>query len=145
LHSRYKGETMKERILFVDDDPSIRYAGSFVLRGAGCKVSLASDGRQALDLLLEAEKNQRPFDLLLTDIQMPFLTGTELIEELKKRGNSLPVIALTGCTDPVVIERLLSHEGVDVLFKPYDFQELTRLVVDTLGKKPQEDPAAVNM
>lgn len=125
---------MRKRILFVDDDPGIRFAAPFILMGTGCKVSVASNGREALSLLLEAEKKQRPFDLLLTDMEMPCLTGAELIEELKKRGLSLPVIVLTGGTDQAMIDRIRAHDPIEIRFKPYDFQELCQLVVSTLRK-----------
>src|ERR1039458_9853176 len=79
------------RILVADDDEDIRYLLSTVLAGAGYDVNAASDGQQAWEALLHGH-----YDLLVTDNDMPRLTGIELIGRIRKEGMSLPVIIASG-------------------------------------------------
>lgn len=130
---------MKPHILVVDDDPGIRKAVSLILIKTGYRVSEAEDGREALSLILNTEKDEEYFDLILTDIQMPKLTGTELIEGLRKRGIFLPIIVLTGQNDQALTERVLSHENTDIFIKPYDFEELAQRIEAILDYERKEN------
>ena len=79
------------RILIVDDQPIVReYVEKFLVR-AGYVVQQAGSGAEAL-ARLEAE----PFDLVITDNQMPGMSGAELAQAIKARFPSLPVLMFTG-------------------------------------------------
>ncbi|MGE4298986.1 MAG: response regulator [Desulfovibrionaceae bacterium] len=80
------------RILIVDDSPTIRNALSKKLKSMGADVTLAVDGRNGLETALECG-----FDLIITDVDMPRMSGLELCEELKKRSETkaVPVIILS--------------------------------------------------
>lgn len=89
-----------KHILLADDESGFRFAASIALRGAGYQVTVARDGQDALERLADARAIGVPVDLLVTDQQMPGMTGTELIAALLVRGVNVPVVIITGGGDP---------------------------------------------
>jgi CheY-like chemotaxis protein/HPt (histidine-containing phosphotransfer) domain-containing protein len=87
--------TLKGRILIAEDGEDNQFLISTILSNAGATVEVADNGRVALEKLNAADANGRPFDLLLTDIQMPEMDGYTLASTLRASGNSLPIVALT--------------------------------------------------
>jgi two-component system, chemotaxis family, chemotaxis protein CheY len=85
------GETLRNTIVVVDDDASLREAVAELLRTAGYRVFAAEHGREALLLLRIVE----PVDLLITDIRMPVLDGLQLIDVLKRHAITVPVLVLS--------------------------------------------------
>jgi CheY-like chemotaxis protein len=89
------------RILLAEDGRDNQRLISFHLKRAGAVVTIAENGRQAFDLLTMRNVNQEtlalpsPFDLLLTDMQMPEMDGYSLARSLRAMGSTLPIIALT--------------------------------------------------
>lgn len=106
------------RILIAEDDPHI---GSFIekgLRANGFRVLLATSGEEAERLGLSGE-----FDLLILDIGLPDRDGFHVLQDLRAKGKTLPVIILTGRRDRDVVAFL--EEGADdYLPKPFRFEEL---------------------
>ncbi len=129
---------MSPKILVVDDEPAMRYTVVFVLMKAGYKVSQARDGEEALSLILRSRKEKEPIDLLLTDIQMPRMSGIELIGELKKRKISLPIFVASGFKDEALTRKLLENGCSDFLLKPFDFRELVQRIEVVLEKQYRE-------
>src|SRR5215218_7519357 len=80
------------RILIVDDEPSIREFFHLVLSEAGYAVASASDGEEALDV-------PGPFDLLLTDVMMPRMSGDELARQMRGRDPDVKVLYVTAFSD----------------------------------------------
>jgi two-component system chemotaxis response regulator CheY len=89
-----------KHILLADDESGFRFAASIALRRAGYRVTVARDGREALERLADAQAIGVPVDLIVTDQQMPGMTGTELIVALCDLGLDVPVAILTGCGEP---------------------------------------------
>lgn len=83
------------RILLAEDSEDNQRLISFHLEKAGAHVEIAVNGRIALEMLSAAESQRRPFDLLLTDMQMPEMDGYTLAKTLRARGNRIPIVALT--------------------------------------------------
>lgn len=84
-------EVQPWKILYVDDNAQLRMLVSEMLLGAGYSVEIAEDGQAAWEALEKEE-----FDLLITDHQMPRLTGAELIKRLRAIGVTLPVVMASG-------------------------------------------------
>ena len=78
------------KILVVDDDSSFRRVLEYQLKEAGYNVVCAADGRQALDLFMEG-----PCHAVLTDLDMPKMSGNELLRQIKKQSPDTPVIVIT--------------------------------------------------
>jgi signal transduction histidine kinase/response regulator RpfG family c-di-GMP phosphodiesterase len=102
--------------LIVDDDAMNRMLGEVILEGFSMKVSLASDGTEAIGLL-----QQSRFDLILLDIHMPVISGLEVAEFVRKELNDqkVKIIAVTADMVKEELDHFLEH-GIDAyLIKPY--------------------------
>lgn len=87
---------LKARILLAEDGRDNQRLIAFHLRRAGARVDIADNGRAALEMLeATRQAGQEPYQLLLTDIQMPELDGYGLVAEARRRGFDLPIVALT--------------------------------------------------
>jgi two-component system, chemotaxis family, chemotaxis protein CheY len=86
---------MSRNVLVVDDSMLIRHTVCRYLEGIGYSVEAATNGQEALDLLQDGE--YRP-DLIVTDMQMPKVTGSELITALKDKPatRAIPIVVLAG-------------------------------------------------
>jgi DNA-binding NtrC family response regulator len=127
------------RILLVDDFESIRMVLADALEADGHTVTTAKNGADALAIFVND-----PHDLVLTDMQMPFITGPQLIAEIQHRSPSTPIIGMSGAADPSRIELERHRLGIAAFFaKPMDLHELRR-TVSTLTRAPNSiaQPAA---
>ncbi len=109
------------RILVADDEPNVRTTICDVLRKYQARVTIASNGAEAIDLL-----DQNQFDLVLSDIKMPDKTGYEVFAAARKRSLTVPVILMTGFGyDPNHSIVRASQEGLHaVIFKPFTVDRL---------------------
>ena len=110
---------VKQRILCVEDDPSLRALIEQNLRFEGYEVLLAEDGLRAMELI-ESEN----IDLMLLDLMLPKMSGIELCKQLRAKGNSLPIIMLTARDATEDKIRGLKTGADDYLSKPFDLMEL---------------------
>ena len=83
------------RVLLAEDNPVNQRLVSHYLRKAGAEVAVADNGKIALSMLEAAEQASERFDLLLTDMQMPEMDGYTLATELRRKGSTIPIVALT--------------------------------------------------
>ena len=112
---------MSDMILLVDDETSIRDSIQRILIRKGFTVDSAEDGKQALDLFLA---NSGRYDLIVTDLSMPIMSGADLTVEIRKRGLKIPIILSTGNLGTADQEGY-SNIGIDVcLKKPWTAEEL---------------------
>lgn len=108
-------------ILIAEDEPAVRSLFARALRSRGYTVIEAANGAEAV---LLAERQGRPFQLLLTDVMMPKLSGPELAASLLARGLARHVIYMTGYSDlPLDVD-----EGTTVLRKPFSLTVLADAV-----------------
>jgi len=107
-----------KKILVVDDDPHIREVISFALEKAQMSVSLAHDGKQAVEHF-----NKTSSDLIVLDINMPEMDGLECCREIRKTSD-VPILFLSSRDDE--IDRILGLEigGDDYVTKPFSPREL---------------------
>ncbi len=116
------------RVLVAEDSPDNQRLIRLILQKAGADVSLVPDGRTALHAALAAWREGRPFDVVLTDIQMPGIDGYALTERLRAEGYRGRIIALTANVMRGEREKCLAAGFDDYLSKPIDRAELLRLV-----------------
>ncbi len=120
------------RILVVDDDQGISRSLQEMLEADGCVVEVSEDGERALELLEE-----KPFDLVLSDVVMPKMDGYQLYHEIQKRHPDLPVLMMTAFhydKDHIIKRsRMEGLEGV-IFKKPVDPDRLRRTIVESVGK-----------
>ena len=109
----------RQRILVVDDDPDVRRVSTAMLIYSGYHADAAEDGAAAWDDL-----RMNNYDLVITDNNMPRMTGVELIEKLRDARMDLPVILTTGASPDGEFSRRPWLQPNIVLRKPHNFNEL---------------------
>ncbi len=119
------------RILVVDDELSIQQLLTGVLEMDGHDVSLANNGREALDRVA-----RETFDLIITDVKMPVMGGPDLYQHLSDAGNPLArrVIFITGDTVAPDTRRFLQSVDAVVLAKPFRLRDVRESVRTTLAR-----------
>ncbi len=110
-----------ERIAFVDDEPSITLAGKLGLSRYGFEPETFDRAQHLLDHLANGGEL---FDLIITDYMMPGMTGLQLIHELRRSGNKVPVIILSGNARYVSANDLAGLGNVQFLPKPFELATL---------------------
>jgi signal transduction histidine kinase len=119
-----------ERLLLVEDQQELREALSRVLQDAGYHVAVAGDGEQALDLALEPGAE---FDLVVSDVVMPRMSGLDLAEHLAAARPRIKVLLISGhMSHPSLRDREVPL-GVALLAKPFEPSELTAKIRELLG------------
>lgn len=117
----------RQRILYVDDEPLLRSLGQQILIRCGYEVKTADDGAEAWDAL-----NDQKYHLLITDNQMPRLTGLELIRKMRRADVTVPVILASGTVGSLPAEDLLWLESSTMLAKPFTCEQLISVVREVL-------------
>ncbi len=120
-----------ERILFVDDEEAIAKLGGSVLESYGYQVSVETDPNRALELF---RSNPAEFDLAITDMTMPSMTGDKLKQEILKIRAGMPTILCTGFSERIDEERAKSIGVEAYALKPLDRKSLITIVRQVLDK-----------
>jgi len=120
--------------LVVDDEAQVRAVVARLLAHFGHEVRQASDGAEAIRLLEE-----RPPDVVITDIMMPGMDGIELLAEIRSRKPEVEVIVMTAFSDIDTAVRAMKAGAYDFLSKPLGEQQL-RNTIDTVGMKKSGPP-----
>jgi len=114
------------RVLLAEDGPDNQRLIAFILRKAGAQVTLAENGQQALDLALEAQQENRPFDVILMDMQMPVMDGYQATKSLRNAGYTNPIVALTAQAMLGDYKRCIDAGCDGYITKPIDRTELLK-------------------
>ncbi len=120
-----------ERILFVDDEPSLVHIGKQILEPLGYKIEARTSSLEALELFkVKSEK----FDLVITDMTMPKMTGDDLAREILKIRTNIPIILCTGYSKKIS-EGKAEALGVRALvMKPIVAEQLAKIVRQVLDE-----------
>jgi DNA-binding response OmpR family regulator len=131
-----------ERVLLVEDDPSIREIASLGLKEAGFRVTAAVDGREGLSRALHD-----PFDAIVLDVMLPSLDGFEVCREIRKQSR-VPIVMLTARTDTLDVVVGLESGADDYVTKPFEMPELVarvRAVLRRAQAAPEETRLSVGL
>jgi nitrogen-specific signal transduction histidine kinase/ActR/RegA family two-component response regulator len=126
-----------ERILFVDDEPTMVELGTRMLSSLGYAVTAHLDSTEALAAFQE---NPDGFDLLITDMTMPRLTGQDLARRIMTLKPEMPVVLCTGYNEYVSPDQAAEMGIRAFVLKPYNRREIARVIREALGG--QAPPAA---
>ena len=125
--------TGAETILVVEDDDELRKFASGVLKELGYQVVSAGSGADALEILSGSHR----VDLLLTDVVMPGgINGRQLADQADGHRPGLRVLYMTGYTRNAIIHQGRMDRGINMISKPFSFEELAskvRQVLDAAG------------
>ncbi|MGA1688448.1 MAG: response regulator [Pontimonas sp.] len=124
------------KILVVEDEKSLSEPLAYLLRREGYEVSVVDNGLAALDAI-----DQAPPDLMLLDLMLPGLAGTEVCREVRNRS-SLPIIMLTAKDAEVDIVVGLELGADDYVTKPYSSRELLARIKAVLRRRSSDPDAA---
>jgi len=123
-------------VLVVEDDRPLQEALVSTLRGAGLAVLSASDGNEAMRIV-----NEAAVDLVVTDVQMQPVDGTELLRRLKHSKPLLPVLMMTAYGTIEQAVAAMRDGAVDYLVKPFEAEDLERCVARHLSSRVTAAPA----
>jgi CheY-like chemotaxis protein len=121
-----------ETILVAEDEPDLREVTRIFLEGYGYRVLEAASAEQAIQT---AENFREGIDLLLTDVIMPGMSGSQLAEEILSKRPQTRIVYMTGYTDDMVVQYKVLEPGVQLLQKPFTKVDLALKVRATLDGK----------
>ncbi len=124
--------TGKGRVMIVDDEPSVVEWISHLLIKLGYEVVGVDNGVDALETF---RQDPTGFDLILTDLTMPGMTGLELSNFIKTERPDIPIILCTGFSEGITSEIMKAHGICDMIMKPMIASELSYSINDSLNKR----------
>lgn len=111
---------MQEKILIVDDEPDMLKLLSMILKEkTPYEITITNNPVEAVELI----KNEN-FDLVITDLKMPGLDGLQLLEEVKKRDEDVPVIIITAYGTIDAAMEAMEKGGFDFITKPFKKEQI---------------------
>ena len=119
------GDSGSHRVLFVDDDESMRMVGKEMLIHRGFKVDTAADGEEGRELF---ESNINDYDIIVIDEFMPKLNGSELAKIIHAKSPEIPVILSTGEVENIE-QAVIAQKGISgFIMKPWTYSELIEII-----------------
>jgi DNA-binding response OmpR family regulator len=120
-------------ILVAEDDPDLREAVSAALERLGADVVQARSGAE----LIEQLADRKPFDLVVTDISMPWMTGLQAMFSARTAGVGMPVLVMTALEDEAIPDKVLAlGDNALLLHKPFELRELEVAAETLLSRQP---------
>ncbi len=123
-------EERHPRVLLIDDDPSVREVVRYLLASFGYDCQTAADGARGL-----ARFDQGGWDIVVTDLAMPEMSGWEVAEAIRRRSPTTPIVLITGMIDSEVMRRA-GERGLPVVPKPFRVEMLRMVVAKALQASP---------
>jgi signal transduction histidine kinase/ActR/RegA family two-component response regulator len=132
-----QGPLRRLAILLVDDDPLILKSLRDILEADGHRVKAADGGQNGIDAFAAAVKGETPFDVVITDLGMPYVDGRKVAAAVEALAPETPVILMTGWG-----KRLLSEDDIPphvdrVLSKPPKIQDIRTALAALVGDRPR--------
>ncbi len=115
-------------ILIIDDELSMREFLQILLTKEGYSVSTAGEGAKAIQLV-----EQENFDLVISDIKMPGMSGLEFLKQIREKGNNAPVILITAYASPEDAVEAMKGGAYDYITKPFNVDEIKSVIVAALA------------
>lgn len=129
-----------EHILFVDDEKFLTDVGEQILNRQGYRVTTTNRSLEALEMF---RRSPDRFDLVISDLTMPNMTGDRLAAELLRIRPDLPIIICTGMSERLTVEKVKKLGVCGVVNKPVVLSQLAQLVRQALDRKPMKDEGEV--
>jgi two-component system cell cycle sensor histidine kinase/response regulator CckA len=121
--------SLRARVLLVEDEPAVRDLLANCLEVEGYEAVVASNGREAIDLIGSSAPS---FDAVVTDLNLPDVGGSEVVAESRRRNPDGGVVVISGSSERAVAERGIT---VPVLIKPFSLVDFKRVVRSAVGDR----------
>ena len=121
-----------ERILLVDDEAALAYVEREILSRLGYDVTGKSNAVEALEAF---RREPGKFDLLITDLTMPQMTGIQLAEEVRRIKPGIPIIFCSGFSAAITQKQIKGFGSDNFVMKPFSKRDLAKIIRKVLGKK----------
>ena len=125
---------MQPKLLVIDDDADTRDALSATLTQRGFEVACAKTGAAAIEQL-----ERSAFDAVISDLNMPGMSGIDLCRRMEQSWPALPVVLVTGFRNPAMTTAAMRAGACDVLSKPIQIDGLLRTLARVLDHQPVRD------
>jgi len=125
----------KETVLVIDDEPSIADALKVILLDGGYRVRVSMSGREALEKL-----GKWRFDLVITDVRLPDISGLDVLRHLRQRHPDSTVIIITAHYTPEMADESMALGASGVLAKPFSPSDLLTMIKSASSKAKQRTP-----
>lgn len=119
-----------KKLLIIDDEPAIREGVRRILEAESFQVETFSNGQAALERL-----RHESFDLVVTDLKMPGISGMDVLKTIKEHHPDLPVIFITGYSSVDNAVEAMKHGAVDYIAKPFSSEEIVKVIRTALEKR----------
>ena len=119
LRKKLKKKRKNIRLLLVDDDPNMQRMVALFLNKNSYELDIADNGRTAL-----ARLEKQKYDLVISDMQMPLMDGSELLQKMRSMKIKTPVILISAYTAMDMPNGIDTCNFADVLFKPFESSNL---------------------
>jgi CheY-like chemotaxis protein len=123
------------RVLLIDDDPSLIESLRSALQDEGHKVTTANGGQAGIDGFRDAQKAGRLFDIVITDLGMPYVDGRQVVASIRAMSPGTPIILLTGWGQHVANENEKPPQVDRLLGKPPRIRELRSALSELTGRR----------
>ena len=130
------GETLSVpelRLLVIDDDPLVGQSLSHVLRSEGHDVTIVDGGQAGIDTFRSAQQGGQPYDLVMTDLGMPYVDGRAVAAAVKSLSPATPVLLLTGWGQRLATEQSVPAHVDKLLSKPPKLAELRAALIELVS------------
>jgi len=124
----------KGKVLVIDDEVMIRTLIGDLLKGMGHEAIVAASGSEGMDIFTAAAESGEPFDLVLTDLGMPEMSGWEVVDEVKQRSPETPVALITGWGDQLDPDKMKESRVDRVIAKPFRVDDIKLLMSQALSR-----------
>lgn len=114
-------KTSEKRVLFVDDEPAITEMAGHILAHSGYRAMFFIDGNEALDYF---RAHPYDFDIIITDLKMPRISGSELASRCAEINPNIPIILTTGFSEKISLASCRQWGVTTVITKPFSIQQL---------------------
>ena len=118
---------MSKDILVVDDQPGIRLLLKDILRGEGYKVTTASTGREAINLLSRGK-----YSLIILDYRLPIIDGIGVLKKIQELELEIPAIMMSGLAEKIEQEVKGFPQVKNIIAKPFNIDDITTIVKQSL-------------
>jgi CheY-like chemotaxis protein len=123
------------RVIVADDDADTRELVTMALRSDASEIQTATNGAE----LVQQTRDCGPFDLIITDVQMPIMEGLEAVVAIRALGIDTPVLVITGHASDASTRAILVPD-VTLLRKPFQVSELRRVVARLITSNQDDEP-----